>query len=135
MSRLREHAVLTGRLLVMLVCVSGLVGPLGEILPSLGYLVGVPIPWFTRLLIAAPVAGVLVGLGERRYWGVLAAGFLTTLGWEWLRSVALPGGARVLGSPVMIAAESLLYVAALAGAVLVVFFVDWDRVRGRLRGD
>lgn len=119
----------------MWIMVGPTVQPLGLIAEEAGFALGVSIPAWSGVLLGGLVAGVLVGLGERRYRSVLVASFLTAVGWLGLRHVLVADAARVYGAPRLVVAQFLLWIAAASLAVFLVFSVDYGRRSGEARTD
>lgn len=110
------------RTLWMWLMIAPALAPLSEILEEAGFALGVSIPLWAGVALGVTAAGVLVGLGERRYQSVIVASFLAAIGWYALRYLLLSDLTHVYGAPRVLLAEFLLWLAALSLAVVVVFF-------------
>ena len=120
----------TGRLLVMLFVLTPMGGPLAEMSRHVGLIAGIghqPVS-FVSAVAVAPIAGVLVAYGERRYGSVFTASFLTLFGWLALSRLSGLSALRVHGDPWLLAGELLMYLSALCFAIVSVFYVDWSRI-------
>ena len=120
-----------GRALLLFVVLTPIVGPLGGIFEHVAVLVGADeLSWIVApTMIVAPIAGLLAAYEERRYGAVFITGVLTQLLWSILTRATALTDVHVVGNVRILTAELLLYVAALSPALVVVFYVDWDRIR------
>lgn len=109
--------------------ISPAVQPLVVLLSELGFAFGVSVPDWSGIVVAGLIAGVLVGVGERRYGRLVLAAWMT-LG-LWLGAARVFGirETSVYGSPRIILANLLLWISAGSLAVAAVFYTDVD-IRG-----
>jgi len=119
-----------GRLLFMLFILTPFTGPPGDLLGQLGFIFGVGHRQLAMapLVVAAPIAGLLVAYEERRYGSILLAGFLTLFGWVGLTRLSGLSTMRVHGDPWLFAGELLMYISAASLAIVVVFYINWKQI-------
>ena len=129
-SKFTSTVVWIGRLLLMLFVLTPFTGPLAELIEQLGFILGVDGRGvaLAPAVIAAPIAGLLVAYGERRYGSILVVGFLTLFGWLGLMRLSGLSTMRVYGDPWLFAAELLMYVSAASFAVVAVFYIEWKEI-------
>lgn len=130
MSNSKSVVVWIGRLLFMLVVLIPFAGPLGDLIEQLGFMLGIRHRQlaFAPAVVAAPIAGILVAYGERRYGSILIAGVLTQFGWIGLTRLSGLSAMRVHGDPWLFTGELLMYVSAASLAVVAVFYVKWKEI-------
>ena len=130
MSNSKSVVVWIGRLLFMLVVLIPFAGPLGDLIEQLGFMLGIGHRQlaFAPAVVAAPIAGILVAYGERRYGPILIAGVLTQIGWIGLTRLSGLSAMRVHGDPWLFAGELLMYVSAASLAVVAVFYLKWKEI-------
>lgn len=134
MSRATDVAGRVGRTLLIAVLVSPAVWPVGELFTSAGELTGAAVP---NWVLPIGVLGVAFALGET-YGGpterLLPTALLTAVlfvGAQWL--VGLRGANAI--SMRLLAANALVYLAALSGAIAITFETGlWQRITSRFGG-
>lgn len=106
--------------------ISPAVQPLVMLISELGFRLGVSVPDWAGIVVTGLIAGVLVGVGERRYGRLVLAAWMT-LG-LWLGAIRVFGirDTDVYGSPRLILAKLLLWLSAISVAIVVVFYTNVD---------
>jgi len=107
--------------------ISSGIGPAVGFIRELGYAFGLSVPLWSDVVLTILVAGGLVGIGERRYGRLFGVSILTLV--IWIGATELLGVAdpRVYGSPRLIAARFLLWLAALSVAIILMWSLWSDR--------
>lgn len=100
------------------------VQPLVMLLTELGFSLGVPVPDWAGIVVTGLIAGVLVGVGERRYGRLVLAALLTLGLWVGATRVFGIWDTSVYGSPRLILAKLSLWISAVSIAIAVVFYTD-----------
>lgn len=110
------------------------VQPLVMLLPELGFALGVTVPDWSGIVVVGLIAGVLVGVGERRYGRLVLAALLTLVLWVGATHVFGLTETGVYGTPRLVLAKLLLWISAVSLAIAVVFYTDVG-ISGIFSGD
>jgi|AntRauTorcE11898_2_1112593.scaffolds.fasta_scaffold15797_2 hypothetical protein len=110
------------RTLWIWVLISPGLSPATELLPEIGFLLDVPVPDWAGIVVAGLVAGMFVGVGERRYRRVFFGSLLVVVLWVGFTDLLGLTGNRVFGTPRIVAAQLLLWIAVVSLSVAIVFY-------------